>query len=385
MGSPVQQRLAVTIFFFISGFGYASWASRIPTVKEHLHLSEGELGLVLFAFPVGLLLTLPITSWLLQRFSSKKIMLGGAIAFNLVLCLPGTAAYAWQLVLVLLAFGITRNLLNLSMNAQAVETQRMFSKSIMNSFHGVWSLAGFAGAALGYFMVLYEIAVTWHLLMVSVALLALSFLFIRLTNGEVPAPVKRKSFFTLPEPALFKFSMICFASMACENTMYDWGSVFFRQELSAGKGLSTFAFVAYMVSMTTGRFLGDWLTNKLGVLPLLVASGCFVLTGFSITVLSPFPYLTIAGFILTGFGVSCVVPMVFSMAGKSTNTNSGAALASISTIGYMGFLFIPPLVGFIAEYSSLRWSFGCIAMLAILIIWLPYSLLKKQLAVKYYS
>lgn len=381
MASPAQQRLAVTVFFFISGFGYASWASRIPTLKEQLHLSEGELGLILFAFPVGLLLTLPITSWLLQQYSSKKIMLGGAIAFNLVLCLPGMAAYPWQLVLVLLTFGITRNLLNLSMNAQAVETQRRFSTSIMNAFHGVWSLAGFAGAAFGYWMVLLDLAVTCHLLIVSSALLILGFIIIPLTNGEEPVPAKRRGFFSLPEPGLMKFALICFASMACENTMYDWGSVFFRQELQAGKGLATLAFVLYMVAMTTGRFLGDWLTNKLGILHLLMGSGSFILAGFTITILSPLPFLAIAGYIMIGFGVSCVVPMVFSMAGRSVTTNSGAALASISTIGYMGFLFIPPMVGCIAEFSSLRWSFSAIALLATLIIWLPYTLLRKQVAV----
>jgi MFS family permease len=381
MATAVQQRTAVTVFFFISGFGYASWASRIPSMKEQLHLSEGGLGFVLFAFPVGLLLTLPLTSWLLQHARSNKIMLGGAIGFNTVLCLPGFTGFAWQLVLVLLAFGFTRNLLNLSMNAQAVETQRQYSRSIMNSFHGVWSLAGFAGAAIGYLMVLNEIAVRWHLMGVSMVLLLLSFIFVRQTKGEAPVAAVKKRLFALPEPALLKFSLICFASMACENTMYDWGSLFFRQELHAGKGLSTFAFVAYMVAMTTGRFLGDWLTNKLGILPLLISSGCLVLCGFIITVLSGYAYFTLAGFVLMGFGLSCVVPMVFSMAGRSVQTNSGAALASISTIGYMGFLFIPPFVGFVAEFSSLRWSFACIALLSVLIIWLPYTMLRKPLAV----
>jgi MFS family permease len=245
----------------------------------------------------------------------------------------------------------------------------------------VWSLAGFAGAAIGYLMVLNEIAVRWHLMGVSMVLLLLSFIFIRQTKGEAPVAAIKKRFFALPEPALLKFSLICFASMACENTMYDWGSLFFRQELHAGKGLSTFAFVAYMVAMTTGRFLGDWLTNKLGILPLLISSGCLVLSGFIITVLSGYAYLTLAGFVLMGFGLSCVVPMVFSMAGRSVQTNSGAALASISTIGYMGFLFIPPFVGFVAEFSSLRWSFGCIALLSVLIIWLPYTMLRKPLTV----
>ncbi|MBZ5856782.1 MFS transporter [Flavihumibacter profundi] len=339
-------------------------------MKEQLHLSEGELGLVLFAFPVGLLLTLPFTSMLLQKYSSKSIMFGGALAFNGVLCLPGTAAYIWQLVMVLLAFGITRNLLNLSMNAQAVETQHRYNRSIMNSFHGVWSLAGFAGASIGYLMVSKDVAVSYHLIGVSLLLFILTIIFIPLTNSVPPRKEERRSFFKLPEPALLNFSLICFASMACENTMYDWGSIYFRQEMHTSKGLATLAFVVYMIAMTTGRFLGDWMTNKLGILPLLTLSGTLIVTGFSIVLLTHMPYPGIAGYILIGLGVSCVVPLVFSMAGKTAGANTGAALASISTIGYVGFLFIPPFVGLVAEATSLRWSFGCIAMMGALIIWL---------------
>jgi MFS family permease len=383
--SPVTRRLAVTVFFLISGFGYASWASRIPSIKDQLHLSEGALGMILFAMPVGLLLTMPLTSWLLQRFCSKSIMIWGALGFNMVLCMPGITTAAWQLVLVLLAFGATRNILNLSVNSQAVETQQFYKTSIMNSFHGVWSLAGFAGAALGYWMVLNEIAVRYHLLFVSIGLLLLTIIFYPLTISIPPKPVKARKLFSLPEPALLKFSFICFASMACENTMYDWGSIYFKQELHAGKGLSTFAFVAYMIAMTSGRFLGDWLTNKWGTLRLLLASGTMIFMGFTTALLVPFPTLAVFGFILIGFGVSCVVPLVFSMAGRSAETNSGAALASISTIGYLGFLFVPPFVGLLAQATSLRWSFACIALLGAMIILLVRSIQKENKSPKYHG
>lgn len=375
---PAFQRLAVMVYFFVSGFGYASWASRIPSLKDQLHLSEGQLGLVLFAFPVGLLLTLPFTKKLLEHYSSKTIMFGGAIAFNLVLCLPGFASFTWQLVLILLIFGITRNLLNLSMNAQAVETQHQYSRSIMNTFHGVWSMAGFAGAGLGYLMVSRDVATYYHLPAVSACMMLLCIAFIPLSNETPPKPSEKKPFFSLPEPALLKFSLICFASMACENTMYDWGSIYFRQELHAPKGLSTFAFVAYMIAMTTGRFLGDYMTNRLGILPLLKTSGTLIVSGFVLALASHFPYLAILGYICIGLGVSCVVPLVFSMAGKSAGTNSGAALASISTIGYLGFLFIPPFVGLVAEATSLRVSFACIALLGALIIWLTTQMQQEQ-------
>lgn len=104
-------------------------------------------------------------------------MLLGAILFNIVLALPGFAAFVWQLVLILLIFGGSRNILNLSMNTQALEVQKLYPKSIMTTFHAVWSLAGFAGAGLGYVMVTQNIDPSHHLLGISVAMLAVTACF----------------------------------------------------------------------------------------------------------------------------------------------------------------------------------------------------------------
>src|SRR5690606_27371979 len=131
-------------------------------------------GAVLFALPIGLILTLPLTKRLLTKHSSNKIMLWGAILFNLALCLPGFSNSIWQLALVLFCFGSSRNILSISMNAQSVGIQAFYKKSIMTSFHGVWSIAGFAGAGLGYLMVEKGIDPTWHLPAVGIALSLIS-------------------------------------------------------------------------------------------------------------------------------------------------------------------------------------------------------------------
>ncbi len=112
--SPRRARIAAAVFFFVSGFGFSSWASRIPTIQQNLHLSEGKLGAVLFALPAGLMCTLPITGNLLRRFSSRYIMMTGAVLFNIMLCLVGFAHETWQLVVLLFFFGSSRNLFNIS-------------------------------------------------------------------------------------------------------------------------------------------------------------------------------------------------------------------------------------------------------------------------------
>src|SRR5579863_8711093 len=144
-----KTRVMVGIFFFVSGFGFYTWASRIPTIQQELHLNEAQLGAVLFALPVGLMGTLPVTGVLLSRFDSRRIMLIGAVFFNLMLCAIGFVTEAWQLVIALVCFGSSRNLMNISVNAQSIGVQGLYDRSIIARFHGIWSLAGFAGAAVG--------------------------------------------------------------------------------------------------------------------------------------------------------------------------------------------------------------------------------------------
>jgi MFS family permease len=365
--SPKGFRLASTVFFFLSGFGYSSWVSRIPHIKAQLHLSEAQFGAVLFAFPIGLMLTMPFTGKLLNKYSSRYIMLLGAVMFNVVLALPGFSAFVWQLVIILLLFGASRNIFNLSINTQALEVQKLYPKSIMTTFHAVWSLAGFAGAGLGYIMVTQNVAPSNHLLGISVAMLAVTACFYPLTKYTEPVP-EQKKFFSMPDKKLLKFALICFVSMACENTMYDWGGIYFQNILHASPKLTTAAFVFFMTAVTLGRFLGDYAVMKFGIKRILFYSGILITVGFLICFLLPFIYPTILGFILIGIGVSCVVPLVFSIAGRSSSLSSSSALTSISTIGYLGFLMVPPMVGFISEYLSMKWAFLVMAFLGGLMI-----------------
>jgi MFS family permease len=372
--TPKQLRIANAVFFFLSGFGYASWASRIPTIQSKLHLNEAQLGGILFAMPIGLLVTLPVTGQLLSKYSSRRIMFFGGLFFSVVLACIGFSESVWQLVLALFCFGVSRNLFNISTNAQAVAVQALYSRSIMANFHGIWSLAGFAGAAVGYFMVYYNISTGVHLLWVSIVLIVISIWFIKNTIYQEPVPQPKKKFFTLPDKPLIVFALICFACMACENTMYDWSGIYFEKAVLVPKAKATQGFVVYMIAMTLGRFVGDAVVNRVGIKTLLRYSGILIFCGLMLAVLLPHPVIAIIGFVMVGLGVSCIVPMVFQMAGRSTTMSSGTALASISSIGYLGFLLVPPFIGFIAQAAGLRWSFGLIALLGALIVVLVYNI-----------
>ena len=380
--SPRTYRIATTIFFFISGFGYATWASRIPAFQQQLRLSDRDLGMLLLAAPIGVLVTVPFTGKLLSRYSSKSITLFGAVFYNLVLGLLAFTTQMWQLAVILFLFGSSRNLLNLSMNAGAVEVQSLYGKSIITSFHGLWSMAGFAGAAVGYLFTTFIASITvslyYHFLSVSVVLMIATLVCYRYLFYKRHEVLPPRPLFSLPDKHLLKFSLIAFASMACENVMYDWSGIYFQKVIGAAKGAATAAFVVYMIAMTMGRLTGDKVVNKLGIIPILKYSGLLIGAGLLTAVLLPYQTMAMLGFVMTGFGVSCIVPLVFSLAGQSAKTSSGAAIASVSTIGYFGFLVVPPSVGFIAQEAGLQWSFGIISLFGLLIFFLVLSIRKKE-------
>jgi fucose permease len=368
--TPTQYRIAAAIFFFISGFGYATWASRIPTIKQQLQLNDAQLGTALFALPVGLMLTMPITSHLLTRYSSRAVMLSGSLFLSVILALIGFASTFWELLLLLFFFGSARNLMTLSINTQGVAVQGFYKKSIMATFHGIWSMAGFAGAAAGLAMVYFSIAPRWHFIGASIALDVAALLFINTTLHQQPIPQTGKPVFSFPDKHLLKFSLICFCCMACENTMYDWSALYFQKQVNPDRSVATAAFVIYLVAMTSGRFFGDRIVTKIGIKTVLRFSGLFILLGLLTSIALPYTATAMFGFILVGFGVSCVVPMVFSLAGKSKTMSSSSALASISTVGYLGFVLVPPFVGYVAQAASLRVSFAIIALFGGVIVYL---------------
>ena len=364
-------RIANAVFFFISGYGYTTWTARIPSIQlQQLHLNDAQLGAALFALPIGLIVTLPFTSRLLTTFSSNRIMLIGAVAFNMMLALLGFSSLYWEFIMILFFFGSSRNFLNLSTNTQAVAVQKHYSKSIITTFHGIWSLAGLSGVATSWLMVYFNVPTNIHLLVVSVALCALACIAYPNTLHEKPQPHETKPVFILPDKALLKFALICFATMACENVMYDWSGIYIREAVHGSEHTVTNGPLFFMVCVTIGRFIGDRMIGRWGIKLLLINSSILIVSGFLLAIAIPKVPTVLAGFGLVGLGVSCIVPLVYSMAGKSKTMSGGPAIAAVSTIGYLGFLFVPPFVGFVAQAANLQIAFGVISSLGLLILWM---------------
>lgn len=360
-------RMVVSALFFLSGLCFSSWASRIPTIQQQMGLSEAGLGAVLLSIPAGLMLSLPVSGWLVARAGSRRIVIISCLSFSMLLVGIGLARNHISLILCLFAFGFANNMLNISMNTQAVGVESMYRRAVMASFHGLWSVAGFAGAAIGLLMIGNNISPFHHFLLIMVIcwiILALCFRYILKEDGEKKEKV---SALALPDKSLIYLGIIAFCSMICEGTMFDWSGVYFKKVVLAEKALIGAGYMAFMSTMAGSRFVADWFSTRYGFSRVLQASGLFTCAGLLIAVAFPSPVPAIAGFFLVGIGVSSVVPLVYSEAGRSRRVTPGVALAAVSTIGYLGFLLGPPLIGFIAELSNLRVSFLLIALMGLTI------------------
>ena len=365
-----RMRWAMSLFYFAMGFCFASWASRIPDIKTFLGLSEGELGSILFALPIGQLVAMPFSGKLVTRFGSQKVVIVALICYAICLSNIGFVSQTWHLVLALFLFGICGNFCNISINTQGVYTERIYGKPIMGSFHGSWSLAGFCGALVGLGMLAFELTPHQHFLMVLcvVCLIVLvNYRYLVKVKGVENQPETTQKKFRMPDKSLIWLGVIGFCCMASEGIMFDWSGVYFKDIVKSPGADVIFGYNSFMITMASGRFLSDFLVRKFGPKKILLVSGFTISVGLYTAVIFPYLIPSMMAFMLVGFGVSNVIPIIYSTTGRATKMPTGEALTIVSGISFIGFLMGPPVIGHIAEMTSLRYSFGFIGVFGVFI------------------
>ena len=364
--NKLQLRIAVSVFFFNQGLAFASWASRIPDIKSTLHLTEAGLGTILLALPVGQLLTMPFSGRLVTRFGSKYVLRIAAIGYVISLTNIGLVERPWQLALALFAFGIFGNMCNISVNTQAVHAEMHYNRPIMASFHGIWSTAGFTGALVGSLMMKLGIRPVYHFWIIAAFGITIVLLFNRFLL-LTPTSRSESSFKKIkwPHGSLLMLGVIAFCCLSAEGCMFDWSGVYFKQIVKAEGSLISLGYASFMIMMAAGRFMGDGLAQRYGRKTMVQLSGILIFTGMMIAVTFPYLMTATVGFLIIGFGVSSIIPLMYSTAGKIKEVASGIAIATVSGIGFFGFLMGPPLIGYIAQLAGLQYSFAVIAVMGL--------------------
>ncbi|MDO9545473.1 MAG: MFS transporter [Pelolinea sp.] len=359
-----KDRAAVLVAFFTNGALMATWVSRIPAMQSKLSLSEGALGLVLLGLSSGMLLALLISGGLIARMGSRKVLLIAALISCLSLPILSLASHPLLLFTSLLAFGGGISIMDMAMNEQAVLVERTAGKPMMSSFHAGYSVGGVAGALVGAGMAaLPGIPVLFHFILVMLffgAIVVLIYQHLQPTQADTQA---KGTVFRLPERALWVMGAIAFSSAIGEGASADWSAVYLKNVLQTNASTAALGFAAFSLTMTLGRVFGDWLTSKWKPAAIVRAGGLTAALGFAAAVLTSNPWIAIAGFGLAGLGLANIIPLLFGAAGNLPGFPPGTGIAGVATIGYVGFLVGPPLIGTIAEIFSLRASFFIVALM----------------------
>jgi MFS family permease len=366
-------RSATTAFFAIDGFIFASWAVRIPAIKEQTAASPAALGLALLGLSGGAVATMTITGALCRRFGSPRMVVAAAILLSAALLLPPFARSAPALGLALFVFGIGYGGLNVAMNSLAVDLVAALRRPVMPSFHAAWSLGGLAGAGVGGLLAPH-LSPARHL-----ALVALLGFAVTAVCGR--ALLTRPLAAVLDDPAgpgdsgaagaagraqiwraVLIIGLIALCSAYGEGAIGDWGALHLRQDLGAGPGLAAAGYAAFALAEACGRLAGSALLERLGQTRVLVLGGLTACAGMLAAALAPVVAVALAGFALTGLGVANMFPAAMTRAGLLAGPNG---VATASTLGYAGFLLGPPAIGFLAGSVSLGVGLTTVSALAL--------------------
>lgn len=301
-----------------------------------------------------------------------------AVIYSCMLAGIGYASTVVQIVVCLFLFGCSGNLMNVAFNTQAIGVEKIYERPIISSFHGIWSLAALAGASLGGWIMGRGLPVSTHFLSISLLGLITTIICSRWLLTRDTKQEQKKVLFTKPEKSILNLGMIAFCSMMCQGAMFDWSGVYFKKVLTLDPALIGTGFTAYIVSMTASRFFADWAVHRLGLKKILVWSGILTAAGLLLAVSLPYLGPALVGFVIVGVGVSAVVPLLFSAVGKSKTVSPATAIASLSTLGFIGLLIGPPLVGYIAGATGLKTSFLVLGLVGITV-----SIIASQ--IKYYE
>ena len=365
MTSVAGASRALRAQFFVLGVMFATWGVHVPTVKGHYGLGEQALAIAMLASGVGALTALAQAGRIVGRWGPRAVSaVMGVLCCASVACLLAWPAYA-ALLAVMLVFGITGSLLDVAINTEATEIERLAAKPLMSGFHGMFSLGGMAGASLGSAAPALGLSPQGHLLLatgVGAAIVLLA------SRAMLPVPEKdaeEKHPLSLPRGPLLLLGVLASMGLIAEGAMYDWSVLFMKQERASTASTAALAYASFSGAMAAGRFGGDWVRARVSPARLMRASGVLAALGMAVALAVPSAWVALLGFACVGLGLSNVVPVLFSAASQVPGVSPAHGIAAVSGVGYLGMMAGPPLIGLVAEHSSLSTGLVVVVVFAV--------------------
>ena len=355
-------RWALTGVFVVNGAAIGAWVAQIPWVQERFDLSKSAMGVVIVGMAIAVILALPIAGQAIVRHGSERIVWVGGIAMALAVNLPVLAPHPLLVAVGLFALGAASATQDVAMNSHGVKVEKDLHKPIMSSLHAGWAFGGMAGA--GFAAACSALGLDPRLTVAITSVLLLALLYVtasRIGHGSAAAGEETPGF-TLPSRGVVLLAVLCLLVMVTEGAMADWGGLYLRQDLGASAALAALAYSFFTAGMTVGRVLGDWINHRIGAVALLRWGALFTGVPLGALLLIGQPAVALAGLFLVGLGVANGVPLMFSAAGRQPDTPPGPGIAAVSSMGSLGFLAGPPVIGVLADALSLPWALSMLIL-----------------------
>ncbi len=345
---------ATRLQFASLGVVFGAWGVHIPSVKAQYRLDEITLALVLLAGGCGALLALLVAGRAIQRLGAQRTAALAGLVIGASLMLVLAWSHMAPLLLTMLLFGAAISLFDVAINAEGTVLESLGRRAVMSNLHGMLSVGGMAGAALSSMLLYAGIAPLTQLLLVGGGAAACALLASRaMLEAHPRGDAGDEAHFAWPRGLLLLIGLLVFSGLTAEAVMYDWSVLYLNQELRMPQAEAAWGYAAFAGSMAAMRFAGDALRARFKERRLLASGAALAAVAMAIALASGDPAVSLVGFALAGAGLAPVVPILFTAATRVPGVSRAAAIASVSSIGYAGFMIGPPLIGGIAELSSL--------------------------------
>ncbi|GAA3394388.1 MFS transporter [Cryptosporangium minutisporangium] len=358
---------ATYLAFAVSGFIMASWAARIPQVRDRLDLDASRLGLVLLCLAFGSVVALPLAGWVVSRFTSRRTVAAMALltTVGLLAIAFGQLAGVAPVVVGLFLVGFANGIWDVGMNVQAAVAERLAGRSIMPRFHAGWSAGTVAGALVSTVVVAAGVPVVVHLSVVAVLVGIVVPVGVRAFVPDVDAdeePVAGRAIDAWREPRTLLIGAAVLAFAFAEGAGNDWIGITMIDGYSTSDTIGTLAFATFLAAMTAARWIGPGLLDRYGRVPVVRTLAVVAVVGVLLFVAGPVAPVAFVGVLLWGIGTSLGFPVGMS-AGADEPRLAARRVSVIGSIGYCGFLAGPPLIGFFGDHESLRRALISVAVL----------------------
>ncbi|MEE2715863.1 MAG: MFS transporter [SAR324 cluster bacterium] len=363
-----RARWAVTLIFMANGTSFASIVPHFPWLQRKLELTEATMGFALLLPAIGAIAMMLTTARLIQRFGSRILTVLGCLlllsAVPVVTVVPTMAL----MTPFLLAVGMGNGMMDVSMNAQAAAVEQGYGRPLMSSFHAAFSLGTLLGGGIASVVLGWDVTPLQHTgsIVVVLAVLVLACGGFLLTPAE-DVPGEQASVISIPKGPVLALGLLAVLGMMAEGVSVDWSAIYVRNTLNASAQVAALTFTVFCLTMTLSRLVGDRLVARFGPALVLRCSAFIGASGLAVGLGLGTPEAAMLGFGCMGLGVANTVPILFSAASRLPGVAAGTGIAGVSTLGYGGFLFGPPLIGLTAEGIGLRLALGLLVLFCLTI------------------